>query len=80
MSRSAFAERFARLVGEPPLAYLTRWRMERAARLLRESGYGLDQIAGRVGYAAEAAFNKAFKRWIGVPPGTYRRRAQATLA
>ena len=72
MSRSAFAARFARLVGEPPLTYLTRWRMDRATRLLRETQAGLNEIAARVGYEAEAAFNKAFKRWIGTPPGAYR--------
>lgn len=73
MSRSAFAARFVELVGEPPLTYLTRWRMGQAARMLRTEGVSIGEIAGRVGYEAEAAFNKAFKRWNGVPPGAYRR-------
>ena len=76
MSRSAFAARFAQLVEEPPLTYLTRWRMQKASRLLETSPAGVAEIAKRVGYDAEAAFSKAFKRWIGVAPGGYRRRAQ----
>jgi AraC-like DNA-binding protein len=72
MSRSAFAARFAQLVEEPPLTYLTRWRMDKASRLLRTSSASIGEIAGQVGYDAEAAFSKAFKRWVGVPPGAYR--------
>jgi AraC-like DNA-binding protein len=66
MSRSAFAARFAQLVEEPPLTYLTRWRMQKASRLLETSPAGVAEVAKRVGYDAEAAFSKAFKRWIGV--------------
>ena len=73
MSRSAFAARFAQLVEEPPLTYLTRWRMQKASRLLETTPAGVAEIAKRVGYDAEAAFSKAFKRWIGVAPGAYRR-------
>src|SRR5262245_60879641 len=73
MSRSAFAARFAELVQEPPLAYLTRWRMTKASHLLRSNGHSIGQVAGQVGYEAEAAFSKAFKRWNGLAPGTYRR-------
>ena len=81
MSRSAFASRFARLVGEPPLAYVTRWRMQKAAGLLRQSSSTLADIAERVGYDSEAAFSKAFKRAVGMAPGAYRRAAKAsTLA
>ena len=75
MSRSAFAARFAQLVEEPPLTYLTRWRMQKASRLLETSHAGVAEVAKRVGYDAEAAFSKAFKRWIGVAPGAYRRTA-----
>ena len=76
LSRSAFAARFNALVGEPPLHYVTRWRMQKAASLLR-SGHpaarsGLAEIAARVGYESEAAFNKAFKRWFGSAPGANR--------
>ena len=78
MSRSAFASRFARLVGEPPLAYVTRWRMQKAAGLLRQSSATLADIAERVGYDSEAAFSKAFKRAVGSAPGAYRRAAKAS--
>jgi len=74
MSRSAFAARFAHLVEEPPLTYLTRWRMIKAAGLLRTGTASIGEIAARVGYDAEAAFSKAFKRWNGVAPGAYRRQ------
>jgi AraC-like DNA-binding protein len=73
MSRSAFAARFAHLVGEPPLTYLTRWRMQKATRLLRVGHASIGEVAFRVGYEAEAAFSKAFKRWTGMAPGAYRR-------
>ena len=71
MSRSAFAARFSQLVGEPPLQYLTRWRMHKAAELLR-TGSSIGEVSLRVGYEAEAAFSKAFKRWFGASPGAYR--------
>ncbi len=77
MSRSPFAARFTTLVGESPLAYLARWRMQVAARLLRREPVSMAEIAGRVGYESEAAFSKVFKREMGVAPGTYRRAASA---
>lgn len=80
MSRSAFAARFSELVEEPPLTYLTRWRMARATRMLDGTSASLGQVATQVGYEAEAAFSKAFKRWNGVAPGEYRRRTQRTVA
>ena len=73
LSRAAFARRFAGVVGEPPLAYLTRWRMTVAGRLLRESDMTLAAVARRVGYTSEFAFAKAFKRAYGIAPGAYRR-------
>jgi AraC-like DNA-binding protein len=76
MSRSAFAVRFNRLVGEPPLHYLTRWRMQKAQRLLRDGRASLSTVAASVGYDSEAAFSKAFKRAVGAAPGTYRRQAR----
>ena len=76
MSRSAFASRFTRLVGEPPLHYLTRWRMQKAQSLLRDGRASLSDVAARVGYDSEAAFSKAFKRAVGAAPGAYRRRAK----
>jgi AraC-like DNA-binding protein len=76
MSRSAFAARFTSLVGETPMQYLTRWRVQKAASMLRASAHGIAQVAANVGYESEAAFNKAFKRSIGVAPGAYRRAAR----
>lgn len=72
LSRAAFAKRFTTIVGQPPLAYLTWWRMTTAARLLRESDAPLRTIATRCGYASEYAFGKAFKREYDMSPGRYR--------
>jgi AraC-like DNA-binding protein len=77
-SRARFCERFVEVVGETPVAYLTKVRMQRAAVLLRtRSDLAVGQIAERAGYDSEAAFNRAFKRLIGVPPGRYRRGLEA---
>jgi AraC-like DNA-binding protein len=74
MSRSAFAARFSSLVGETPMHYVTRWRMHVArARLQGADPGGLGELAGRVGYRSEAAFQRAFKRHVGAPPGRVRR-------
>lgn len=80
MSRSALAERFTRLVGEPPMRYLARWRIQVAAHQLRSSDTPLARIAEQVGYESEAAFNRAFKRSFGVPPATWRKGAVPTEA
>ncbi|MEU6263348.1 AraC family transcriptional regulator [Saccharopolyspora shandongensis] len=77
MSRATFSRRFTALVGEPPLTYLTRWRMITAARRLRETDAALSVIAEEVGYASEYAFAKAFKRAHGAAPGQYRREQLA---
>jgi AraC-like DNA-binding protein len=74
MSRSAFAERFTSLVGQPPMHYLTLWRMQVAAQHLREGHGSVAQIAFQVGYESEAAFSRAFKRQFGTSPGIWRRR------
>ncbi|HEX6150216.1 AraC family transcriptional regulator [Nocardioides sp.] len=74
MSRSAFAARFSDLIGEPPMAYVTTWRMDVAARLVREERLPLARVAERVGYRSEAAFNRAFRRAHGETPGTFARR------
>ncbi|MFC6881336.1 AraC family transcriptional regulator [Actinomadura yumaensis] len=68
MSRAVFARRFASLVGQPPLVYLTEWRMTIASDLLREPGSTVAAVARRVGYADGFAFSNAFKRVRGVPP------------
>src|SRR5262245_47646443 len=72
-SRSPFAARFRELVGEPPLTYLTRWRMQSAAALLGEGSLTLAGIAERVGYESLPAFSKAFKRRTGRSPSSWRR-------
>lgn len=72
LSRTPFARHFTEVVGQPPLTYLTRWRMTIAARLLRETDVPLSAVAARVGYASESAFASAFKRRYGTAPGRYR--------
>jgi AraC-like DNA-binding protein len=76
MSRTAFAMRFTQLAGMPPLAYVTKWRMLKASDILRQSKATMTEIATNVGYESEASFSKAFKREMGVAPGTYRRDGQ----
>ena len=73
MSRSAFAARFAELVGETPMHYLARWRMNLALTRLREEGLTVGVLATELGYRSEAAFSRTFKRFMGVPPGSVRR-------
>ncbi len=73
MSRSAFAARFTQLVDEPAMHYVTRWRMHVALDWLREDGAAVGELARRLGYRSEAAFSRAFKRVVGVPPGAVRR-------
>jgi AraC-like DNA-binding protein len=79
VSRSVFAARFTQLVGEPPLGYLTRLRMQKAAGLLRE-GATLAKASRMTGYASEASFSHAFRQWAGVAPGAWRRKLQPTHA
>lgn len=79
MSRSAFCAQFRRLVGESPHQYLTRWRMHNAASLVRDGRLSLAQVAERVGYQAEAAFSRAFKRHVGAAPGAYRRQGRSEV-
>jgi AraC-like DNA-binding protein len=73
-SRSALAERFSHLVGQPPMLYLTRWRMQLAARLLADSAAKVGAVAFDVGYDSEAAFSRAFKKTVGVSPARWRSR------
>lgn len=80
LSRSGFATRFASLVGEPPLQYLARWRIARAAELLRDTKSSVDEVSARVGYESVPSFSKAFKRWRGVSPGAFRRLERDTAA
>ena len=73
-SRSVLTDRFTRFLGEPPLTYLARWRLQLAARKLQTSRSTILQVALDVGYESEAAFNRAFKREFGLPPARYRRK------
>jgi AraC-like DNA-binding protein len=73
LSRSALHERFTQLIGQPPMQYLTQWRMQLAANLLRERQAPVASIALEVGYDSEAAFSRAFKRATGKPPAAWRR-------
>lgn len=75
LSRSALAERFSRLIGEPPMRYLAHWRLQLAANQLRNSDMPLARIAKQVGYDSEAAFSRAFKRSFGAPPAAWRKGA-----
>jgi AraC-like DNA-binding protein len=72
LSRPVFSARFARLVGEPPIKYLTRWRMLRATHLLKNN-VEVDKIAELIGYESVVAFRKAFKREVGISPARYRK-------
>ena len=73
ISRSVLVERFTRYLSEPPMTYLTPWRLQLAARSLETTSRGVAEIAADVGYESEAAFNRAFKREFGCPHGKYRR-------
>jgi AraC-like DNA-binding protein len=73
MSRSAFADRFTALVGQPPMRYLTGWRMQLARNQLAATTRTVAQIAYDVGYDSEAAFSRAFHRECGAPPAAWRR-------
>ncbi len=73
MSRSAFSARFTEIVGETPMHYLTRWRMHVAGDWLRSSDIGLAECASKLDYTSEAAFSRAFKRVLGVSPGSWRK-------
>jgi AraC-like DNA-binding protein len=76
VSRSALTERFARYLGQSPIAYLADWRLELSAETLRTSSRSVLQVAADIGYESEAAFNRAFKRKFGSPPAQYRRAAR----
>jgi AraC-like DNA-binding protein len=73
MSRSAFAARFKQVTGEPPMQYLARWRLQKAASMLRTGEFDIADVATRTGYESSAAFSKAFKRTMGLAPSAYRR-------
>jgi AraC-like DNA-binding protein len=77
MSRSAFSDRFRALVGEAPIRYVTRLRLERSARMLRRSDGTIAEIARTVGYGSEESLSRAFKSRFGVGPTSFRRASRA---
>ncbi|MBP7241953.1 AraC family transcriptional regulator [Amaricoccus sp.] len=79
LSRSTFAERFSTLIGAPPMQYLANWRLQLAANRIESQGLSIAQAAAAVGYDSEAAFARAFKKRVGVPPGSWRRSRRAAL-
>jgi transcriptional regulator GlxA family with amidase domain len=80
MSRTAFSVRFHELVGESPLRYARRCRMDRAVALLRSTETPILQIAERIGYESEVGFGRAFKRHTGTSPAAYRRRLRGGIS
>ena len=79
LSRSTFFERFTRAVGLPPMEYLLAWRMAVAKDLLRRHGFGLAEVAERVGYGSASTFSTAFSRHVGQPPRRYARQARGVV-
>jgi transcriptional regulator GlxA family with amidase domain len=76
ISRSVLAERFRRHLSETPIAYLTRWRLQLGAQMLKSTSTSVAQVAAEVGYESEPAFNRAFKREFGLPPARFRNQAK----
>jgi len=79
-SRSVLAERFTHFVGIPPLQYLARWRMQLASTMLGDARTSVATIAEEIGYASEAAFSRAFRKVVGLPPSAWRRKQQERRA
>jgi AraC-like DNA-binding protein len=77
LSRSALYDRFADLVGTPPLHYLAQWRMQIAIGMLRRGDAGMAEIAASIGYGSEAAFSRAFRKMMGAPPSAWCKRTTA---
>ena len=77
VSRSVLAERFRHYLNEPPMAYLTRWRLQLGRQMLSSTNYTVAQIAAEVGYESEAAFNRAFKREFAIPPARFRNQSRS---
>jgi AraC-like DNA-binding protein len=75
LSRSALHQRFVDMIGDAPMHYLAKWRMQLGAALLRDTSATVASVAPDVGYESEAAFARAFKRVVGMPPSAWRRRA-----
>ena len=80
LSRSVLAQRFRHYLNEPPMTYLTRWRLQLGAQMLASTSYSVAQIAVEAGYESEAAFNRAFKREFTVPPARFRTQSRSAHA
>ena len=80
ISRSVLAERFRRYLSETPMAYLTRWRLQIGAQLLKSTSSSVLRIASEVGYESEPSFNRAFKREFGLPPARFRTQSKSKRA
>ena len=80
LSRSVFAERFTNFVGVPAIQYLARWRLTVAAQLLEDKNVSIEQAGTEVGYESEAAFNRAFKKYVGTAPGAWRKGRRLDVA
>ena len=78
LSRTVLAERFRHYLNEPPMAYLTRWRLQLGAQMLTSTSHSVSQIAAEVGYESEAAFNRAFKREFTIPPARFRNQSRSS--
>lgn len=78
ISRSVLAERFRRYLSETPMAYLTRWRLQLGAQMLKSTSSGVARIAAEVGYESEPSFNRAFKREFGLPPARFRKQSKSS--
>jgi AraC-like DNA-binding protein len=77
ISRSVLAERFRRYLSETPMAYLTRWRLQLGAQMLKTTSRSVAEIAAEVGYESEPSFNRAFKREFGLPPARFRTQSKS---
>ena len=80
VSRSVLAERFNALVGVPPMQYLAKWRMQIASGLLASGSANVATVANTIGYGSEAAFSRAFKKYVGTTPGAWRKERRSPLA
>jgi len=80
VSRSSLAERFTSFVGTPPMQYLQKWRLQIAASKLSDGGSSIAEIGAEIGYESEAAFSRAFKKAVGLPPAEWRNRRAAQSA
>jgi transcriptional regulator GlxA family with amidase domain len=74
MSRSAFALKFKAVLGQPPLEYLTQWRMYKAGAMIRLKNTSFSEVASAAGYGSESSFSRVFKREMGEAPREYRRK------